>query len=138
MVAENHGTVQGPKPAGTRCDGTHNPIGKPPSLVIARTDGQTPLLANWGPGPDDFQTAGNLPDTIPGGMTMFESATDIIITQDRDTVVLFADAVAARKAGTEVDQLAAGLGDDTIVSDDMTDLIACISEFDMTDLPLAA
>ena len=69
---------------------------------------------------------------------MDQSAADIIITEDRDTVVLFSDAVAAQSAGREADQLAAGHGDDTIVADDMADLMACISEFDINDLRLAA
>ena len=72
-------------------------------------------------------------------MTMNKNATDIIIdTQDRDTVVLFADAVAAKQASADVDQLAAGHGDDTIVADDMNYLMACIHEFEICDLQLAA
>jgi hypothetical protein len=72
-------------------------------------------------------------------MTMTKNTTDIIIdSQDRDTVVLFADAVAAKQASADVDQLAAGRGDDTIVADDMNDLMVCICDFEISDLQLAA
>lgn len=70
---------------------------------------------------------------------MQTNTTDIIIdNQDRDTVVLFADAVAGLQAVADPDQLSAGHGDDTIVADDMADLMACISECDLMDLRLAA
>jgi len=70
---------------------------------------------------------------------MTKNTTDIIIdSQDRDTVVLFADAVAAKQASADVDQLAAGRGDDTIVADDMNDLMVCICDFEISDLQLAA
>lgn len=70
---------------------------------------------------------------------MNKNTTDIIIdSQDRDTVVLFADSVAAKQADADVDQLAAGHGDDTIVADDLADLMICISDFEISDLQLAA
>jgi len=72
-------------------------------------------------------------------MTMTKNTTDIIIdSQDRDTVVLFADAVAAKQASADVDQLAPGRGDGTIVADDMNDLMVCICDFEISDLQLAA
>ena len=70
---------------------------------------------------------------------MIESATDLTIdTQDRDTVVIFANAAAGAKAGGDTRPLAAGHGDDTIVSDDMADLMACISDYEIGGLALAA
>ena len=53
-------------------------------------------------------------------------------------MVLFADSVAAKQADADVDQLAAGHGDDTIVADDLADLMICISDFEISDLQLAA
>ncbi len=107
--------------------------------MTERTDDPVPLLPDSGVSPHDPQTAGETPITILGGMTMNMSATDIMIDQqDRDTVVLFADVVAARQANNDVDQLAAGHGDDTIVADDMADLMACIQDFEISDLQLAA
>jgi hypothetical protein len=70
---------------------------------------------------------------------MFESATDLTIdTQDRDTVVFFADALSGAKIAHDADQLAAGRGDDTLVSDDMADLMACVSDFEIGGFALAA
>ncbi len=39
---------------------------------------------------------------------------------------------------SDVDQFAAGRGDDTIVADDMADRMSCITDFEVGDLRLAA
>ncbi|MGY8994830.1 MAG: hypothetical protein ACKVH7_00135 [Alphaproteobacteria bacterium] len=105
--------------------------------MTGRTDAPWAALPDSGLPPHDPQTAGETPIIILGGMTMYQSTTDIFIdSQDRDTVVFFA--VAAKQAFADVDQLAAGHGDDTIVADDMADLMACINDFEISDLQLAA
>ena len=107
--------------------------------MTGRTDGRQPVLPDSGLPPHDLQTAGEMPIIILEGMTMNTNTTDIIInSQDHDTVVLFADAVAAKTSCTDVDQLAEGHGYDTIVSDDIADLMVCTNDFEISDLQLAA